>query len=1088
MISIFAFKLSLIYLIPYIYLATRPETHNIDNLGMTTSYLSIRAVNSVSLISLVVSDIKYETKLITNRTNAYILVDLPSTLGLCDMLMVHAPSLECKSRDTISSTTLMKHLDPQLIRKAFNLPGFNYMDKSQILELMASATYNYPFLVQSFPSLAVKLQAPVLLKEGNDCGAEDCTRPRVEDFFIDGVRDTLIYGAVHLGTKHVIKPYVAPALNRIFEPIYGRPYRYLKNNFVDWYNRALYAADSMSARAFEAGAPASLQNVAQSSISVEMSELLPDYSFRGPPSVGTSGGIAGSIPPSLSSDSSLTIFKSPIGSSSAVSTASGAMPKFILSTKDAGTSGIVRAAGLQRYQSAPALPALGRGVQATNTLSQTTLDILTKAPVSSVATGELASINVIKSSSRSVLATLSKALRRVPKRRRRQSSYLSKKVAMSIRAVGRLVDRLPSWVGHAVGVSVPWVFAGTEHLTSFDVTIKTIFPIQKLAPYERYFIAMFTLLAAQCFHDSTIRQNVLSRHPANETISVGAKRFTPADVVFDISLGIPGDTLQECLSIFRGQVLGIEKALLLETLSVHFDTTYVLGDILLYNGPAKYIINDYFAYFNDVFPAFSPYVRHSHTAEDALSKVEQYNNDFLRAKRHAIRTKRDSYTFHSNPSRNEKVVFRSSSPFTTNVKQLLEVPKLRYEFDILQAAHYNTSFSYYNSLRRYASTQSINFGDTSSSSEFRMLGGITIIEIIRGLNPFDIYLPRLNMVRELIGGYNIEFDIRRLREVSTSVSTRIEYADLPTLLGLFYLLKFPTDMNGFKAIQEKTVSKPIMMRITNHLYRHRYARVPILFITQTEDQLDKLRRMFIVHTRRQDDVSTWVHYSPIMLTTALSMISSGAYSICVSKTRLHTAETTLFGEASSDLGAESLFFDACDLATIHVTYDTFIEELVENLHIPDRVKSLLSVSVGSPYTPPSGGVYDPVLSEIIDKVEPTHGRELLSGIRGSEDDSSVLGMSSSPSDPVVTITTAERLRRTSTQNQESPLDLTLFFQRNWILLAISLLLVILLCTSVYKLAQTCREQRPHIEIITPSVHLELIPITELENNHPSNTP
>lgn len=209
--------------------------------------------------------------------------------------------------------------------------------------------------------------------------------------------------------------------------------------------------------------------------------------------------------------------------------------------------------------------------------------------------------------------------------------------------------------------------------------------------------------------------------------------------------------------------------------------------------------------------------------------MEKYDNDFLRSKREHSRVKRGSYTRTAHTVRSP-LIFASSASFTSSVGHLLNTPRLRYEFDILQSSHYNTSFSYYQSLKKFASEQSINLQDSTSHSSFRMVGSITIIEVLRGVNPFDVYIPRLNIVRELISGYNPEFDLRRLREVSVSVSTQLEYAPLTTIVALFYLLQYPTDTDGFRQIVNEKVPNTTMQNIGNHLYRQRYARVPILIV------------------------------------------------------------------------------------------------------------------------------------------------------------------------------------------------------------------------------------------------------------------
>lgn len=1093
MISVFAFKFSIIYLVPYIYMTIHPRFTDVDNMGMTTSYISIDNVVSVSEIYLEINDMRFTTKLVSNSTRSFVLVDLPPAIDLCALLMVHAPEAPCRRGNIVMARDFISALNPKFVQRAFGIPSFSYLDKASMALLLSSSIYDYPFLVQSFPSLAVKLQAPVLIRESAGCGAVNCSVPRVADFFWDAGINTVVYGAVHVSVKYVVKPYVIPYLSARLGPYITPVTNYIKRPFVEWYNRALYAADSMTARSFEAGAAAFPENIALSSVPAEIDEaIIAGQSFRGP--LLSHSGLSSSAGSSASvgSDLSVSAFKSPIGGGSLASTASGTLPGIIASSRDAGTSGIIRSAGSVRYYSAPSLPTLGRGTEALMTLSRAPVAALTRVPVSSLAAGEAMSVHIVKSNSRSVLSLLTSIARRVPKRRRRQAGFISRKIAQGIRATGALVARVPSWVGHAVGLGVPWVYAGVVHLPTYDENITTIYPIQKLATYERYFIAMYTLLLAQCFHDESIRTIVTSRYSDNDTLRIGRRIFTPADVVFDIRRGVAGDTIRECTHLLDGQVQGMDRELLLEAISVHFDTTYILEDVVMYNGPAKYIINDYVAYFNDIFPAFSPYTRHKIVNSKALEKVEDYNNDFERSKRSHARAKRGSYTRTGRVTVGPKINFDSSSSFTYGVQNLLDTPRLRYEFDILQSAHYNTSFSYYHSLRSYASSSSINFNDASSHSGFRILEGITIIEVLRGINPFDMYIPRLNIVRELISGYNMEYDLRRLRETATAMSTQLEYADLPTLIGLFYLLQFPTDANGFKKIVDKSVTSEVMTKVGNHLYRNRYARIPILIVLQKKEYLTALKDMFIVHVRVLDDISTWKYYSPIMLTFSLALIPSGAYTICISRTKSHTSQTSLFGDTTADLGEDGIFFDACDLASIHVTFDNSIQEIIENEFMPDRIKSLLSTTSKKEYELPSGGLYDPILSELIDKIEPSHRAELGSRVRGSWDEGSEVrsGVHTKVEETNETTTvktkttTAETTKKSlvNVSTDESPIRLRLIstterektagqgymlVKRNWMLLLVLMILVSLLSCAIYALCARLwerKERRPERDL------------------------
>lgn len=997
MISPIAFKFAAVYLLPYIYMAMHPTSYSGNNIHLTTSYISISNVNSVMEIKLQMINTKFVTKYISNKTHGFVLIDLPPSIGLCPILSLHAPMLSCLDRDTVAMSELYPKLDTTLIRRSFGVQTFAYADRASIEAVIESGYFDYSFMVQSFPSLAVRLMAPVKLVEGNDCGAVNCSIPRYSDFFIDGAKDTAIYLGTHLAIKHIYNPYMAPIVNRWLGP----PLRYVSGPFRRWYNNALYAADHLTVRGFEAGMSAAPENIGLSTVSRELAGGLPPYEFVGPT---TSVALPGSVQSSVGSQSvhsSFSSFKSPIPSaSSSISVSSGASSGIISSSRDAPVLGAVRATPRgYKYPSMPSLPTIGRSSKTLLSLSTQTSDALVQVPLRRTLSGNPVVVNAAKSNNRNILSNLFKVLKRSPKiRRRRQAGVFSRRLAQGFRATGKALERIPSWVGHATVVAVPWILSGMEHLTTLDPTVTVIHPIQRLASYERYFIAMTTLIFCQCFHDAGIRETVLDRHDKEmDIIVISGRNMTPADIIFDLARALPGDTLRECSPFFMNQFVGFSQAILLEILSVHFDVSLVVGDILFYSGPAKYIISDYTAYYNDVFPNFSPYLysREKSNHDQSLSQVAAYNNHFSRVRR-AQRRKRASYTFHGRevsgdrPKSYPSVLFHSESSFTLSVQYLLDTPKLRFEFDILQASHYNTSFSYYQNLRKFASTSSINFNEATSHSSFRVVRGITLVEIMRGMNPFDLYVPRLNIIRELISGYNLMGDLQNLRRASVKMNINLEYASLPSLVGLFYIVQYPTDRVGFNKILNMDVSKDTMRTIGSALYQMRYARVPMLIVAQTDEILSSLRKMFVVHVRVLEDISSWVHYSPVMLTTSITMIPSGAYTMCLSKTRTHTSKYSLFGEESADLGWDSLFTDACDVATIHVTFDNTVSEILENQNMPDRLKSLLTVEANSSYAIPSGGLYDPILSEVINMVEPGHEVELANNIRGSHDEGQIL--------------------------------------------------------------------------------------------------
>lgn len=591
------------------------------------------------------------------------------------------------------------------------------------------------------------------------------------------------------------------------------------------------------------------------------------------------------------------------------------------------------------------------------------------------------------------------------------------------------------------------MFSAYFNLMPYDVDIHVIQPIQHLASYERFYIAASTLMFCQCFHNEEITSAVDKESNTNLRLTVSGRTFTDKDVVYNIRQGIPGDVLHRCSPFFHDKTTGLSQELLLEVLSVHFDTTFVLEGVLFYNGPAKYIINDYRAYFRDIYPLFSP--TSSVPKSSDLYKVAEYNNDLRRSRRHKV-VKRKTYTTTYHELGN-KVKLNSESSYTSTIQALLQTPRLRYEFDLMSNTHYNTSFSYYKHLRQYVESDVLDFSKPIHHSGFKVVPGITMIEVLRNINPFDMYIPRMNIIREFIGGYDVVGEIRKLRDVARSASQQLEYAPLRTLVGLLWLASHPSDQTGYNALASGDLSPEQSNKVFSSMYRLRYARVPIMLVVRDNNDIQTLTSMFVVHVRQTTAIKSWSLYSPILITDSISLIPSASYSICVSqKIRNKEVVETVFGPETNSVYTDNLFMDACDLATIHVTYDDSLQELLENEYMPDRVKSLMSTTVNETYNLPSGGAYDPILSEVITIVEPSHATQVSGGVRNNYDES-VLEKSNVP----------DASKRTSLPAHEFLHGHQCGFvcRNTWPLVGGTILLLSLIITSSVLVQQICRDRK-----------------------------
>lgn len=583
---------------------------------------------------------------------------------------------------------------------------------------------------------------------------------------------------------------------------------------------------------------------------------------------------------------------------------------------------------------------------------------------------------------------------------------------------------IPGWVYPAAGSAMGWGFASTS-LQAQPIRRRYIHPVTFISQTERYYTAVASMILNACFFScpQEIRIAIDGGYPL---IRYRGKAYTRSDVVFDFNTMQGGELLHRCSPLFKMPYEGIPESAMKTSIYALFDSEILVGNVLFYNGPPRYIVEDYQHYYDSVFPKYDVYGTNKESRESMTDAEKNIRLAFLdEGERRSVRVRRnvsddegaDDLTdgdedvsstsprslfkrvevettdknvvggatyliaaptsshrsFLTLPAEYKTLSWMGSVDLVSRLDQLMSEPRFRYEMDVIQAIHYNTTASYYQNLRRVLNSNRLETPVIARRKEYTVPKGLGFRELINSLNPFDLSFPRLHLIRELINGYQPTRHLQRVIVRATEYGYNLKFANLTTMLALFYSTDFPDDDEGTRDISTATIVADEFGSLLDYLYTSSYARVPIVMIVQDTRDIKRLSDMFLTPVRTSTDITTWRYYSPFLITNSPNWIHRASHSVCISRRRrIRTALKGRFaGLLVSGNSRDMEFSKRCLMASMHVKYQSDISAIATNPFLHPRITTFLASNTISTewMQEVSQPTHDPGLSEVLQSVK-----------------------------------------------------------------------------------------------------------------------
>lgn len=597
-------------------------------------------------------------------------------------------------------------------------------------------------------------------------------------------------------------------------------------------------------------------------------------------------------------------------------------------------------------------------------------------------------------------------------------------------AIVGIALKTPSWVLPAVGVSVGWGLATTSLQTS-PIERKVIHSITFISAAERYYIAVTSIILCSCFHnvDNRIKYH-LNRDVPPDTIN--GRDFYKSDLVFDFTTGRAGDLLHRCSPLFKMPFEGMPRDEMYRSIAMLFDMSYVADDKLYYNGPPKFIMSNYQAYYSTTFPTYDvyktgkaaasmagafdqqmdlevwdPLVNHtlvkrqiaSTTDEGVEEERESDEEDeeptttetpkpfisFTRDDSERGAKGASGYMVPANlanipghrsfvrvPAEYPTANWMAAPELVDSLDQLMTEPNFRYEFDMIQSSVYNGTSTYISNLRYFMEAAHINQPILHSHAMYKVPKGLNLRDLLRSLNPFDLSFPRLHIVRELLDGYAPTRHLQRVVDTAHTYGRDLKYMNLTSILAVFYAVRQPDDNNGIDAIQMGQLKSDEFSMVLEYLYTNSYARIPIVIVVRDKRDIDRFKSIFLSPVRDTINPTSWRYYSPFMVTTDPFWIQRSAYSLCISpKKSPRTARRGKFeGLRLVGSNKDAKFDRACVTSSMHVKYESDISAIATISVIPARILTFLSAGddLSEWVQDIDQSTYDPGLSALVSSI------------------------------------------------------------------------------------------------------------------------
>lgn len=934
---------------------------------------------------------------VSNSSHVVLQVRFPEGVQLCQAFQLLAPTMACAQQDLLSLEDFSRNFDSQIIYRSFNIMHTPGNMNNTIYSVLVSNHYNIKDIDNMFPSWIANMTRPLLFRANcNDCATEQDWGQFIADGTIGTAVDFgLFYGGKY--TLHSYKQFWKGFLEAAFGPGVSVGSAMAAPG-------AAASVDTLATAAMaELGAESALLNViptAAVEAAVTSSAASSPRSFRSVIS-GTASSIksASSQGASMFGSMSGAAFREYLNTPRVVqvrSTPIGSQlePAIVSAISSASTSSmhaLAQGARITTRQLANRILAATtramlhgpmrrrREVDSDDyTDSDVEAPIVSKYGKNTVAGSNVDNTEATGNGTTNTSANFSntQATVKLPHtdlyERRKQQGLFAIKLRNKRGVVGRILSplirlgsRIPSYAYPVAGSAIEWSISASNNLVIQGSERHTFFPIVPMVKSERYISTLLSILINTCIGE-TIDLPLNGYAHKDIKYSSNGKVYSQRNLLFNLNTMRAGPILHRCHPVFKTKFSGVSADRIRDALATMFDVSVEMDGYIFYSGYPPYIAMHQ-TILEDLISAVGPQIWHY--TPRARSKREAVNNE--------ENAERVSYTTSLTGREYPTLSWSGSADLVYTIAHLLNIPSVYGEFERMQAFHYNNSLDYYRTAASLYNSPDFIPAPTSRRLPTNFI--FPLVDVLRSINPYDVSMPRMNIIREFISGFLPEKHAACISAAAQRMDLRLEHANLYVIIASFWSCAYPDDIEGIDAILSRNITSDDFEQVLLSLYVKKYSRIPILLVIDNKRRAEHFQKNFITHVRTTDSPDTWKYYSPIVITTSTDFIMSSAYSVCISRRpkRSGTGAGRLYGIRGQGSRSHQSFLAGCTNARLHLTYTSSVVEVMAHPLMPNRINSLLSVSTSHDLAVlDSSDAYDPVLSDILkvqnldEKIEP----------------------------------------------------------------------------------------------------------------------
>lgn len=512
-----------------------------------------------------------------------------------------------------------------------------------------------------------------------------------------------------------------------------------------------------------------------------------------------------------------------------------------------------------------------------------------------------------------------------------------------------------------------------------------VYPTVFLSLIERTYAVPLSLALNNCYATLTDSHRQMIDDP-NEFILYGAqgRKLFHSDVVFNLTSNEPGMVLRSCHWMFKNKVEGLSDARIRIGLSTLFNLDVQIGEIIFWNGPPSYVTNDFPTFWELGGDNLKTFPRPFQIPmEDTISVVgytkylgagpsSNVTHVFPKFPKRYRRRPIDSGT----GERDVMLVKReypamswmSSRVLSNRIMYIGEEPTYRHEWDLMQSAM-SDSVSYVNNLHARMSSVFMSTPTDLRPFSVNQLESLDLKQTLLTVRPFDLSVPRLNIMRELTRTIDFENHLIAVGNASIDYGISLSATPLRNIYACYAATSADVidDDELVSEIHQGTIDDASWRFVLKLLYKDVFYRIPIVIVVREKGDIQMLRDSALFPVRTSDSFDSWKYYSPILITDDIGYIDVGMFSLCISPSesgvgvkrgrprRQMEDEDDGIPVLSNrpgrsrigrlkDAATKKMFRLACLHASRTVYYQKEVTEVATNYAVPSRLRSLLSGS------------------------------------------------------------------------------------------------------------------------------------------------